>query len=99
MNQPQSLAAYFAGWAADRPARIAVAATTEALAAAAIEMADLVGQGALAGPLGRATGKRGEVDEQKEIDLLANNRIVDRFAWCAGCRGRLRGDGRAAAAG
>ena len=77
MNQPQSLAAYFAGWAVNRPARLAVAETIGALATVAIEIAELVGQGALAGPLGRATGKKGEVDEQKEIDLLANNRIVD----------------------
>ncbi len=77
MNQPQPLAAYFAGWAANRPARLAVAATISALATVSIEIAELVGQGALAGPLGRSTGKKGEVDEQKEIDLLANNRIVD----------------------
>ena len=77
MNQPQPLAAYFAGWAANRPARLAVAATISALATVSIEIAELVGQGALAGPLGRLTGKKGEVDEQKEIDLLANNRIVD----------------------
>lgn len=77
MNHPQSLAACFAAWAADRPARLAVAATVSALATVSIEIAELVGQGALAGPIGRATGKMGEVDEQKEIDLLANNRIVD----------------------
>jgi fructose-1,6-bisphosphatase I len=77
MNQPQSLAAYFAGWAAARPARLAVAATVGALVTAAIEMGELVGQGALAGPLGRLTGRKGDVDEQKEVDLLANNRIVD----------------------
>jgi len=77
MDQPQTLAAYFAGWAADRPARRAVAATVGALAEVAIELAELLGQGALAGPLGRSTGKQGEGDDQKEIDLLANNRIVD----------------------
>jgi fructose-1,6-bisphosphatase I len=77
MNQPQSLAAYFAGWAGKRPARLAVAATVSALATVSIEIGELVGQGALAGPLGRSTGKKGEIDEQKEIDLLANNRIVD----------------------
>jgi fructose-1,6-bisphosphatase I len=77
MDQPQTLAAYFAGWAADRPARRAVAATVGALAEVAIELTDLLGQGALAGPLGRSTGKQGEGDDQKEIDLLANNRIVD----------------------
>src|SRR5690349_2334398 len=76
MDQPQTLAAYFAGWAADRPARRAVAATVGALAEVAIELAELLGQGALAGPLGRSTGKQGDGDDQKEIDLLANNRIV-----------------------
>ena len=76
MNQPQSLAAYFAGWAAGRPARLAVAAAVNALASVSLEIADLLGLGALAGPLGRGTGKMGEVDEQKEIDVLANNHIV-----------------------
>jgi fructose-1,6-bisphosphatase I len=76
MTQVQSLAGYFSGWAGDRPARKAVAATVSALAQVGAEIAELVGQGALAGPLGRATGKRGEVDEQKEIDVLANDRIV-----------------------
>ncbi len=80
MTEPQSLAAYFAGWAGKRPARLAVAATVQALATVAIELSELLGQGALAGPLGRGTGKIGEVDEQKEIDLLANNRIVDALA-------------------
>jgi len=77
MNQPQSLAAYFTAWAGDRPARRAVAATVEALTAGATELAELLAQGALAGPLGRATGRKGDADEQKEIDLLANNRIVE----------------------
>jgi fructose-1,6-bisphosphatase I len=77
MNKPQSLAAYFAGWAANRPARLAVAAAVDALAAVSIEIAELVGQGALAGPLGQSTGKRHDTDDQKEIDVLANNRIVD----------------------
>lgn len=77
MNEPQSLAAYFAVWAGKRSARRAVSATVQALASAATELAELLGQGALAGPLGRSTGKHGEGDDQKEIDLLANNRIVD----------------------
>ena len=76
MTQVQSLASYLSGWAGLRPARKAVAATVSALAGVGAEIAELVGQGALAGPLGRATGKRGEVDEQKEIDVLANDRIV-----------------------
>ena len=60
MNQPQSLAAYFTGWAALRPARVAVAAIVTALSAAAIEMAELVGKArwparSAGGPARRAT--------------------------------------------
>jgi len=77
MTQQQTLAGYFAGWASGRPAREAVAATVGALAAAGIGISKLLGQGALAGHLGRATGRRGEVDEQKEIDVLTNDRIVE----------------------
>jgi fructose-1,6-bisphosphatase I len=76
MNQQQSLAGYFAGWAGGRPARLAVAAVVGALAEASLGIADVLSQGALAGQLGRSTGKRGEVDDQKEIDVLANDRIV-----------------------
>jgi len=76
MSQLQSLAGYFTGWAGGRPARQAIAATVGALAGVGAEIAALLGQGALAGPLGRATGKRGEVDEQKEIDVLTNDLIV-----------------------
>lgn len=77
MAEPQTLADYFASWAAGRPAREAIATTMRALAGVAAEFTELLGRGALAGPLGRATGKRGEVDEQKEIDVLTNDRIVE----------------------
>jgi len=76
MTELQTLAGYLSGWAGGRPARLAVAATVNALAAVGAEFADLLGKGALAGPLGRSTGKRGDVDEQKEIDVLTNDRIV-----------------------
>jgi fructose-1,6-bisphosphatase I len=76
MAERQSLSGYLGGWADGRPARLAVAATMDALASVAAEFAELLGQGALAGHLGRATGKRGDVDEQKEIDVLTNDRIV-----------------------
>lgn len=77
MSQQQTLAGYLAGWASGKPAREAVAATVATLAAVGAELAALLGLGALAGPLGRATGRRGEVDEQKEIDVLTNDRIVE----------------------
>ncbi|MBI1648311.1 class 1 fructose-bisphosphatase [Hyphomicrobium sulfonivorans] len=77
MEQPLTLAAYFSGWAGSRPARLAIAATMEALASAAAELSDLLALGALAGPMGRLTGRKGDVDEQKEIDLVANNLLID----------------------
>ena len=77
MAELSTLADYFAGWAGDKPARQAVSATVAALAGAAVEFSQLLGQGALAGPLGRGTGKHGELDEQKEIDVLTNDRIVE----------------------
>ncbi len=73
----QTLAAFLGSWAGTRPARIAVGAAVEALANVAVDTADLLALGALAGPLGRATGKKGEVDEQKEIDVLTNDWIVE----------------------
>jgi fructose-1,6-bisphosphatase I len=77
MAELQTLAEYYAAWAAGRPAREAVATTLRELAGVAAEFAALLSRGALVGHLGRATGKRGEVDEQKEIDVLTNDRIVD----------------------
>ena len=76
MIHMQSLAGYFAGWAGGRPARRAIASTIEALAEVGIGFSELLARGSLAGQLGRSTGKRGEVDEQKEIDVITNDRIV-----------------------
>ena len=44
MNQQQSLAGYFAGWAGGRPARLAVAAVVGALAEASLGIADVLSQ-------------------------------------------------------
>jgi fructose-1,6-bisphosphatase I len=77
MSQLQTLAGYFAGWSRGRPAREAIAVTVSALAAVGAEFSALLAQGVLAGHLGRATGRLGEVDEQKEIDVLTNDRIVE----------------------
>lgn len=76
MIQPQSLAGYLSGWAGGRPARKAVATTVNALAEAGIEFSELLALGALAGHLGRPTGRRVDVDDQKEIDVVTNDRIV-----------------------
>ena len=36
--------------------------------------------GGLAGPLGAVTGKQGEIDPQRELDVMANNKIVAALA-------------------
>ena len=62
-------------WAGQDPIRHDVAVTLSALARAARAISELVGQGALAGPLGAATGKCGPTDEQKNLDLIAHGTI------------------------
>ena len=76
MNQQQSLAGYFAGWARGRSARLAVAGVVGALADASLASRMSSARARSRASSGRSTGKRGEVDEQKEIDVLANDRIV-----------------------
>lgn len=71
-----TLPEYLSAWSLGGVQRAAVAATIEALAGATIEISNLLAKGALAGRLGRVTARAGEFDEQKEIDLLANAKIL-----------------------
>jgi len=48
-----------------------------ALAEASAGLSELIGRGALDNKLGRVVARAGEIDEQKEIDVLANNTIVE----------------------
>lgn len=64
-------------WTLDEIKRRAVADTVMALAETAIQTSDLVSRGAMAGSLGRVTARAGEFDEQKEIDVLANDAILE----------------------
>lgn len=73
---PATLKEFLKAWAHGLPARSAVAATTEALAACSVELSGRVAKGALLGQLGRAVARTGQFDEQKEIDVLANNAIA-----------------------
>lgn len=77
-NEPKAvtLDQYLRSWAMDLSARLAVAETIKALAASSIEMAERVGKGALHGRLGKVTARAGEFDEQKHIDVLANDGII-----------------------
>jgi fructose-1,6-bisphosphatase I len=68
---------YLSNWTLEGRTRGNVAATVLALAQTSIALSELVGRGALGGMLGRVVARAGGHDEQKEIDLLANNMIAD----------------------
>jgi fructose-1,6-bisphosphatase I len=71
-----TLTEYLSNWGLGVSKREAVARTVEALAAACIDMTERVAKGALDGKLSRVTARAGEFDEQKEIDVLANDAII-----------------------
>ena len=68
---------YLSKWTLDELTRRAVATTVEAIAGAAAAMSARVAEGELSGPLARPVGRHGSADEQKEIDLLANDGILE----------------------
>lgn len=71
-----TLAAYLSDWALGGTTRQGVARTVEALAASSVDIAELVSKGRLAGSFGRVVARAGEFDEQKEIDVVANDSII-----------------------
>ena len=72
-----TLKEYLSNWTLDGRTRGQVAETVLALADASIRLSDLVGRGELAGKLGRVVARAGGNDEQKEVDVLANNMIFE----------------------
>ncbi len=60
--------------------RAPVAATILAMANAVIEIAALLALGALAGPFGARTGKWGDTDPQRALDVMANAKVIDALA-------------------
>ncbi|MGL4397081.1 MAG: class 1 fructose-bisphosphatase [Hyphomicrobium sp.] len=64
-------------WTQQLPVRNAVAETILALAQSSAVVSKLVARGSLNGQLGRAVGRSGEFDEQKEIDVVANQALID----------------------
>jgi fructose-1,6-bisphosphatase I len=71
------LGAYLDRWAEGDPARADVAVTVVRLSEACARIASLVGLGPLAGPVGSETGRQSGVDPQKEIDIRANDLIIE----------------------
>jgi fructose-1,6-bisphosphatase I len=72
-----TLTEYLSNWTLEERTRGQVAETVLALAQTSVRLSELAGRGALSGKLGRVVARAGENDEQKEIDLLANNMIFE----------------------
>ena len=76
MQQFQTLENYLHGDEFDDEIQIAVTTTILRITAVAMEIADLVARGPLAGQLNEARGDNTDGDVQKELDLIANDLIV-----------------------
>lgn len=76
MLQMISLETYLAGWSTVSAERQAIATTVLAISEAARGIADLLSAGSLAGRLGAAVGPENAGDQQKQLDVLANDLIV-----------------------
>ncbi len=77
MTDGLDLEAYLERWAAGDAGRRDIAAVVASTVSAIIEISRVVSMGPLAGALGAPTGRKSGVDPQKEIDLIANDLIVD----------------------
>ncbi len=76
MSDAMTLQGFLDRWAGDQPHRLSVATTILQLAAATIEIAELVRRGDIEGPLGGVTGKQSGADPQKLVDVLANDIVI-----------------------
>src|SRR6185295_14696680 len=72
-----TLKEFLTDWTLEGRTRGAVAETVLALAETSTRLSEFVGRGALGGKLGRVVARAGESDEQKEIDVVANNMIAE----------------------
>ncbi len=67
---------YLAAWSGDHPLRCSVARTLEAIAAAAAAIALRIAHGPLLGSLAESVGGNAGGDEQKHLDVWANERLI-----------------------
>lgn len=72
----KTLKDYLSDWALEGRKRTAVSETILAMARVSIALSELAGRGAIDGQYGRVVARQGELDEQKEIDVRANDMIV-----------------------
>lgn len=77
MTIRQSLEQELGAWVAGDPDRRDLAATVLALAKACARLSSLLAQGELAGGMSKPTGRKGPTDEQKVLDVIASDWIVE----------------------
>lgn len=77
MSDPMDLGAYLDDWAKSGPGRSDIAVAVIHLGEACRQIASLIAKGPLAGSLGSETGKQSGVDPQKEVDVRANDLIIN----------------------
>jgi fructose-1,6-bisphosphatase I len=79
MSHATTLEAFLIDWSAVDAERNQVAEAVSAVADACQAISRLIGAGALAGALGATRGDHGGGDIQKELDVLANNLLIERL--------------------
>lgn len=76
MDNYVSLDIFLGSWSHGDAMRNATASALRAIAAAGAEIADRIAHGPLLGELGASTGMNEGGDEQKELDVWANDRLI-----------------------
>ena len=80
MTEHETLHAFLREWAGNEPARQPVAETVERIADACCAIAEIIALGPLAGSLAAKRGENPDGDTQAELDVRANDIVVDELA-------------------
>ncbi len=88
MTEHQTLKKYLEEWAGNDQERRAIADTTRIIAESCCAISEIIALGPLAGTLGAERGSNVDGDVQKELDIRANDLIIDELrsapvAWVA----------------
>lgn len=77
MTELMSLDAYLSSWSAGSAEREATSRAVAAIAEAAVEISALIRRGPLAGSMGASKGGNTQGDDQKELDVRANDLLMN----------------------
>jgi fructose-1,6-bisphosphatase I len=80
MHDFPSLRQFLKGWTLEDPNRLPITDTIEQISLAVAAISRLICRGALSGNLGAVVGSNAGGDEQKAMDLLANQILLDALA-------------------